>query len=234
MSALALALLLAAAPAEPPASPEVDRLVDQMLAACGGLAALKAAPARVDEGTTTSLLHPGQTARIRRLLGPGGFLRVAVLFRGTEEEVRVLRDGRATRNGEDVSGSPSHAAMVLQAARLQLPLLLHQARRFLVDRGLQEVGGKKVRVLELSVTGGLLLQAAIDPATGRILHSSGASEGGLRFATAYADFRKVKGVVVPFHEENFAQGRRTGETVLEKVELTAELPPGAADEGRRL
>jgi len=232
MTALALALLLAAPPQAPE---ELERLVERVLQAYGGEAALKATPARVEEGSTSSLLHPGEPGRTRRVVGRDGSLRVEVRFGRSPEEVRMLHDGRASRNGADVTGTPPHAAMLLQAARLQLPLLLHEARRRVTDLGLRETGGRPLRVLELALPGGMLLQVGIDMETARILRSAGGLESaGLQFATEYADFRKVKGILVPFREENFAQGRRTGETVLEKVQVLADPPPGTFGEGRSL
>jgi hypothetical protein len=49
----------------------------------------------------------------------------------------------------------------------------------------------------------------------------------LEFVTTYSDFRKVDGVLVPFREENWANGQTTGETVLRKVEFPKALPPAA-------
>jgi hypothetical protein len=51
--------------------------------------------------------------------------------------------------------------------------------------------------------------------------------GSLEFVTAYSDFRKVSGVLVPFREENFVQGRHSGTTELQTVEFLAEAPTGA-------
>ncbi|HSB21023.1 MAG TPA: hypothetical protein VLD85_13520 [Anaeromyxobacteraceae bacterium] len=229
MTALALALALAAGPPE-----SVSSLVDRVVQAYGGRRALAGFGARVEEGETTSLLHPGQRGRVRRVVTPGGSLRVEIRFPDGEEEVRVLHRGRGTRNGVDVTGSPPHAAMVLQAVRLDLPLLLQRGRRRIVDRGMQEREGRPLRVLELPLAGGLVVEADVDPSSGRILRSAGSMEQGPRFATGYSDFRKVKGILVPFREENWAQETRTGDTVLQKVEILAEPPPGSFETGTRL
>jgi hypothetical protein len=230
VTALALALALAAGPPE-----AVPALVGRVVRAYGGPRAL-AGGTRVEEGATTSILHPGESGRIRRVIAPGGSLRVEVRFSGGSEEVRVLHQGSGIRNGVDVTGSPPHAAMVLQAARLELPLLLRREGGHLVDVGIEEREGRKLRVLELPLPGGLVLRAAIDPASGRILRSTGAmAGGGLEFVTEYSDFRRVKGVLVPFREANWAQGRRTGDTRLEKVEILASPPRGSFGEtGTRL
>ena len=230
MVPLALSLLLAA----PGAAESPQALVDRVLAAYGGRAALQAAAWRVEEGRTTSLLHPGEPGRLRRVVGRDGSLRIEIGYPDGAEEVRVLHQGRATRNGLNVAGTPPHDAMLLQAARLQLPLLLHQARRRIADLGEQDRGGRTVRVLELPLPGGMILQVDIDPATARILRSTGAAAGGrLQFATEYGDFRKVQAILIPFREGNWAQGQHTGDTALEKVTILREPPPGF-DEGRSL
>jgi hypothetical protein len=232
MLALSAALLLAASPPPPE---DLDRLLARVVAAYGGEEALRAHPVRVEEGTTTSLLHPGESGRIRRVVGREGSLRVEVSFGGRTGEVRVIHQGRATRDGVDVTGTPPHAAMLLQAARLQLPLLLVSARRKLADQGLRSGPSGLLRVLDVPLPGGLVLHVAIDPETGRILRSGGDLDAaGLQFATDYGDFRKVSGILVPFHEDNFAQGQRTGETRLEKVQVRAQAPAQSFDEGRSL
>ena len=49
---------------------------------------------------------------------------------------------------------------------------------------------------------------------------------GVEFVTTYSDFRTVDGVLVPFREGNWANGKTTGETVLERVSFV----PGHAPE----
>ena len=44
--------------------------------------------------------------------------------------------------------------------------------------------------------------------------------------TTYSGFVRVAGVLVAMREENWANGRSTGETVLEKVEFPSALPEG--------
>jgi hypothetical protein len=224
-----IAAFLLAALLQAPPPPPVAAVVEQVVNAYGGRAALRAAGARVDRGSSTSVLHPGQRGAVRRVLGRGGDLRVEIRFPGADPEVRVVRRGRGVRNGVDVTGTPPHYAMVLQAARLHLPLLLLEGMARLEDLGLRERDGGTLRVLELPLGEGLLIQAGIDPASGRILRSAAAVSGALEleFATDYDDFRPVKGLLVPFHEVNYAQGTRTGETFLEAVEVQDAAPPGS-------
>jgi hypothetical protein len=223
-AALAALLSLAAAVLSPD---DVPALVRRCVDAYGGRAALARAARSRQEGTVTSLvLHAGEKGRMVRTYERPGRLRVEIAYPGSRE-VRVV-DGlaRGWRDGEEVSG-PRLSAMILQAARLDLPALLSSRGAKVVDAGRLDLGGKALRVLAVEPAPGLVVEAAIDPATGRILRSRSASKDPampLEFTTTYSDFRKVSGVLVAMHEESWANGTSTGETVLEEVEFPAKLP----------
>ena len=250
MNALVLTLLAAAvlphAPASPPpvggqspppppaAAPvvsaakgeDVPALVQRCVAAYGGKAALARAAVTRQDGRVTSLLHQGQDGRIVRAYVRPGKLRVETQWPDGTGEVRVLDGGTGWRDGEQVSG-PRLAAMILQAARLDMPALLSAWVAKVEDRGAGEVDGKPVRILSLQPAPGLVVQAEVEVATARVLRSRGTSTDPgmpLAFETTYGDFRKVDGVLVPFLERNWANGRSTGETILEKVTFPKSLP----------
>jgi hypothetical protein len=224
-ASLVVAALLATAPG---AAPEADipAIVRRCVEAYGGKAAVARAASTRQEGRVTSILHPGPPGRIVRSYARPGRLRVEVTFPGEPPEIRIVDGGRGWRNGEEVE-SARLASMILQAARLDLPALLSAWEARLEFGGTADVDGTKVQVLALQPAPGLVVEAAIDAATGRILRSRGASRDPgmpIEFVTEYGDFRKVEGVLVPFLEKNWANGRSTGETVLEKVEFPKSLP----------
>ncbi|BDG04841.1 hypothetical protein [Anaeromyxobacter oryzae] len=227
-SLVLLALALAADPA-PKASgpaPAIHALVERCVDAYGGKKAIvRLARIREEGSVTSNVLHPGAAGRISRVYQRSGKLRVEIAYPDAPREVRVLDGSRGWRFGEEVQG-PFLVSMILQAARLDLPSLLAAWEAKLVDEGTAEVDGKTLRVLALEVAPGLRIEAAIDAATGRILRSRGTGTGGmpLEFVTTYSDFRTVDGVLVAFREGNYANGRTTGDTVLEKVEFPASLP----------
>ena len=222
----AVAALVSLAAAGPPAD-EVPALVRRCVAAYGGPRALARAARSRQEGTVTSLvLRGGEKGRIARVYERPMRLRVEISYPSGGGEVRVLQGKRGWRDGEEVSG-PRLSAMILQAARLDLPALLSARGAKVASAGILELGGKNLRVLAVEPAPGLVLEAAIDPATGRILRSRGLSRDPampLEFTTTYSDFRAVSGVLVPMREENWANGMTTGETVLEKVEFPKEMP----------
>jgi hypothetical protein len=226
---LALSLSLVAATVAPArAADEVDvpAVVARCVAAYGGKEALARSAVTRQEGRVTSLLHPGQDGRMARAYVRPGKLRVETRWPDGGGEVRVLDGGHGWRDGEEVQGSRL-AAMMLQAARLDVPALLNAWVAKVEDRGRGEVEGRPVRILALRPAPGLLVEAGVDVATGRVLRSRSSSlDPGmpLEFETTYGDFRTVEGVLVPFHERNWANGRTTGETVLETVSFPRSLP----------
>jgi len=226
-AALALAPLARARPEEPSLSQVLKRALD----AYGGLPELQRRNARVEEGRVTSAMQGGQAGRLSRTFERPRRLRVEIAYPGQEAEVRVLDGARGWRNGIEVSGTVKWAAMVLQAARMDLPRLLAEERVKLVDGGSVKRDGRRLRAVTLPLGEGMTLTAEIDPETGRILRSSGKMDAGpgmaLEFATLYSDFRRVEGVLVPFREANFAQGQRTGDTVLRRAEVLRDTPQGS-------
>ena len=85
-----------------------------------------------------------------------------------------------------------------------------------------------LRALLVPMGGGIELTAFVDERSHRILRSEGSMPAGpmgrLEFWTNYSDFRRVKGVLFAFAEENFASGTRTGQTKLESIEVIDALP----------
>ncbi len=239
-AALILAVLFAW-PAAPAGADEVGDLLRKSVDAYGGEKALAGLVFR-ESGKLSATMHGGGEGTITRIYRRPDKLRVEVVMPGEAAEVRILDGKRGWRQGREASGV-AFEGMVLQAARFALPLNLLQRRRDLKDLGTVERDGKARRVLELPLGGALSLTAEIDPATGRILRSTaktvgamggksmsvGGAPGGIavEFATTYADFRKVGGVLFAFREGNFAMGQSTGETLLDKVEVLKELPAGA-------
>lgn len=224
-----LAALAASLLAAPPAPEGVAPLVRRCVEAYGGRAGLAAAARTRQVGTVTSLLHPEGGGRISRTYARPGRLRVEIAYGGAPAEVRVLDGGTGWRDGEAASG-PRLAAMMLQAARMDLPALLDAWVAKVEDRGTFSLRGRVLRVLALEPAPGLVVEAAVDPATGLILRSRGVSRDPamkLEFTTTYSDFKTVAGVLVPMREENWANGQSTGVTLLEEVTFPDALPDAA-------
>jgi hypothetical protein len=220
------ALALAAAASAALSGGQPDELVSRVARAYGGEKALARIKVWRETGTLAS---PRGVARTVRLFAPPARLRVEIAYPGGGGEVRILDGQEGWRDGEPVVGPPRDA-MILQAARLDLPGLLLRNRGRLVDLGKVEREGRTLRGIGVPMAGNLNVALIVDPKTGRILRSEGALPGPggqIRFATDYSDFRAVGGVLFAFHEENFASGQRTGETRLEKIELLDAAPAGA-------
>jgi len=224
-TALLASLALVAGPGPGPSAGPKE-LLRRCVETYGGRAALERFPAMVQEGVVKSGRRGD--GRLTRIFERPRRLRVSIAYSGNAGELRVLDGDRGWRDGEELSGGPPYLAMVLQAARLDLPLVLLRAP--VVDEGSVDRGGKRLRALSVPLGDGLSLTAELDPEGGevrRVVTRMAGPGGVVEFVTEFADFRKVSGVLVPFRETTFAQGQRTGETVLESVELLPEAPTGA-------
>jgi hypothetical protein len=216
--ALIVLFALASAFASPAAAEDVGRLIERVMNAYGGHARL-AAVGRLHATGTTSSLRTGTNGPSERWFARPDKLRIDLRYSPTHAESRILNGAQSWKDGAPVN-EPFRTAMVLQAARFRLPLIL--AERPVSDRGEANESGRTMRLLSVDVGGGLSLEVAIDPASARIERSRGVvSFGGqtMEFATAYGDFRTVDGVLFAHREAHFAMGMRTGETVLSRIEV---------------
>jgi hypothetical protein len=228
---LFLSILACGVPSGPArAAGSLDELLDRTVKAYGGEAALRKAALVRETGKVTSRMRGGTAGDIVREFERPDRLRVFIRYGGPDTEARVYDGKTGWREGKAVTGPPLDA-MVLQAARLALPLILSDRKASLVDRGTSTVDGKELRTLDLPLGNGLTLTVGIDPESGQIVRSSGTGGMGmggkpLEFVTRYSDYRRVDGVLRPFREENFANGFVTGETTLSRVEVLESFPPG--------
>jgi hypothetical protein len=195
-----------------------------MVAAYGGEAALGKIAAVREEGKVEATMRVGSSGPIVRTYARPSKLRIQIGEGPKFSEVRVLDGAKGWRNGQESTGV-AFEAMVLQAARLDVPWLLMKSKSKLVDHGNVERDGRRLQVLELPLENGLSVSAGIEPATGHILFSSGTTKtGSMTFETSYDDLRKVDGVLFAFKETNMAQGAKTAETILSKIEILKETP----------
>ena len=206
---------------------DAGALVDKMVRAYGGQAALEKSGVIREEGKVEATMRVGSSGPIVRTYARESKLRIQIGDGPKFTEVRVLNGAKGWRNGQEATGV-SYEAMVLQAARLELPWLLMKRKTKLVDKGQMERDGRQLRVLELPLENGLSVSAGIDPMTGQILFSSGKTKtGSMTFETSYDDLRMVEGVLFAFKESNLAQGTKTAETILSKIEILKEVPEDA-------
>jgi hypothetical protein len=216
-----LGCLLVAAPlcAAEPAVERTAALVDSIMAAYGGKAALAKVKAYRMEGSVFSVMR-GTFSRPDRLK--------ITLDYPDHPETRILDGRKGWRSDGKGNMGPVDdfllTSMILQAARADLPWLLDERRATI--RLLAPMDGGKLQGLEIPLGEGLTLTAYADTATGRIVRSSGVlSTQGMKtnFATDYSDFRTVDGVLFAFREANFASNQSTGNTVITKVTLNPPL-----------
>ncbi len=230
-SRLLLAVLILASPGfAQAAEDEVAELVDHVIDAYGGEAALDAAQSFRQSGETVSFLRGGAKGRIVRTFQAPDRLRVEIVYPGEAPEMRVLDGDRGWQQGQEAPPALVDA-MRLQAARLALPLLLRDAGRQVKDLGTTSAqDGRSVRSLGLALAGGLALFVDIEVPGYRILSSRGLMRRAgtaMEFGAVYHDFRRLSGVLVPGREEQHAMGQHIGYTVIEKNEILHDLDPAS-------
>jgi hypothetical protein len=209
-----LAALLIAANAH---AQSLDDVVANVMKEYGGKAAWAKVTSLRETGTVVPLMRKGDGKLTRTWQAPDT-LTVEIAY-PTETEVRIVGGDHGTRNGKEVTGG-SLDAMKLQAARLELPVLLAEKRAALKDLGTKD----GIRAIEIPLSATLALTVNIDPKTSRILRSTG-NASGLEFVVDYSDFRRVGGLLFPFAEAGMAQGMPTANTKIESITVNAPVAP---------
>ncbi|HJW95786.1 MAG TPA: hypothetical protein VJ901_19400 [Thermoanaerobaculia bacterium] len=210
-----LAALLFAFIAIPAFASDFDKLVDGVIAEYGGAAAWKSVQSIDEKGTIASAM--GGHGAMTRTWQRAHKLRVEIAY-PDHTEVRDLDGDRGTHNGKAVTGMPLDA-MTMQWARLAIPKLLIDERATLQDLGTKE----GLRLIGIPLNSALVIMAAVDPKTNHIVRSASKGTGGgqtIEFVTEYTELRKSDGLLIAFHEENFAQGMKTGDTSITTAHVT--------------
>ena len=187
----------------------LDDVVSKVMKEYGGTAAWQKVTSLRETGTVVPLMRKGDGKLTRTWSGPGK-LTVEIVY-PTETEVRIVDGDHGTRNGKDVTGG-SLDAMKLQAARLELPMLLVTKRSELKDLGTKD----RIHTIEIPLSETLALTVNVDEKTSHILRSTGKA-GALEFVVDYSDFRRVGGLLFPFAEAGMAQGMPTANTKFDAI-----------------
>lgn len=229
-----LLLVLAALPAAASADDVARQRIAEVLAVHGGRAALAKVHAYRAEGTLESRMR-GVTVRTVRVFQRPDRLKVLIDYPG-HPEARLVDGTRGWRNDGpgplEPSAGPMLDAMVLQAARADVPWILAERESLATAIEPLERDGLKLDGVEIPLGPGLVLRVYSHPLSHRVTVSQGVLEhGGMNthFETVYSDFRVVSGVVFGFREENWASGAHTGTTTIEKIVID---PPLDANEFR--
>ena len=148
-----------------PVAKSPDALIDRVLAAYGGKAALDKVKAYRMEGSVSSVMR-GNGALVRTFARPDR-LKITLDY-PNHPEARILDGGKGWRS--DGKGNMAAAegflltSMVLQAARADLPWILDERRATI--RLLAPMDGGKLQGLEIPLGEGLTLTVYADTATG--------------------------------------------------------------------
>lgn len=219
----------------PPASaqdlPDASAIIDRVLDAYGGPERLAEIESYRVEAVLEATRRPEPVNTVRVFARPSR-LRVELQYPDIPE-TRLL-DGtegwRERGTGMQPVSGMLLTAMVLQAARADLPWILDAHRGVVRVVGPVERGEQTLIGLEIAMGPTMLFRAYVDPDTHYVVESLGILVAGGRsvmFETRYSDFRQVEGFVFPHAEENFASGTRTGSTRVTRIEINPPLSPEA-------
>ncbi|MFI5372810.1 MAG: hypothetical protein ACHQ52_14735 [Candidatus Eisenbacteria bacterium] len=214
--------------------------IGEVLDAYGGRAALARVHAYRAEGRFASEMRQVTVHTVRVFSRPDR-LKVLIDYPG-HPEARLVDGRRGWRTVGpgplEPSEGPMLDAMILQAARANVPWVLAERESLArVVEGIER-DGVKLDGIEIPLDHGLLLRVYVNPVTRRVAMSQGVlSHAGMstHFETMYSDFRQVSGVLFGFKEENWASGEHTGTTTLERIVIDPPLkldeftPPPAKD-----
>lgn len=221
--ALSLVLLLISTPVF---ASEATDLVKLVISAYGGAETIEQIKSVEQSGSLESNRH-GETGTITRSFSRPDKLRIDIQIPGAPPESRVLNGERGWRDGKEVPPMMAKA-MMLQAARLDLPYLILRAGQDIKLAGpADRDNDRHPKGLEIPMAEGLRLIAIIDAKTGYIVSSHGlvsiAPNHEMEFTTIYSSHKEMNGMVVATEETHFVRGQATGKTVLDKSEVVQEL-----------
>lgn len=224
--ALALLFVLAAAPAS---ASEATDLAGRVIAAYGGAEAIGRSDSIHQTGTLESY-RAGKTGTVERSFTRPDRLRIDIRIPGEKPETRVLDGEQGWQDGQPVPPMMAKA-MLLQAARLDLPWLILQAGANIASLGpVKHDDGRILQALEIPMPDGIRLIAVVDPETGLIVRSHGRVEtapgAGVEFGTLYEGHGELDGMILDTEETHFARGQPTGKTVLQTSETVPGFPEG--------
>lgn len=221
--ALCLIFFLASTPASGSEATDLAKLV---IAAYGGAESIERNNSVKQSGALQSNRH-GKTGTVERTFSRPDKLRIEIKIPGAPPESRILNGERGWRDGKEVPPMMAKA-MLLQAARLDLPYLIMKAGKNIKMLGpIKRADNRNLKGLEIPMVDGLRLIAVVGAKTGYVVSSHGlillSPKQGMEFATLYSSHKEMNGMVFATEEAHFAQGRPTGKTVLNKSEVVQKL-----------
>lgn len=214
--------------------PTPAEVVDRVMEAYGGVDAVRRVRTLRQEGMVITAAGSEHGSTVRIATCPD---RLSLMVEyPNRTEIRIHDEegswqGPSPATLSETSG-PMTGAMALQAARTCLPGSLDVYRE---SARIVEVQPEHV-VVAVEMGPDLRLRVFVSSETGLVLRSESILSMGamsMVFASDYADYRPVDGVMFPFREEAFASGAHTASIHLDSVEVNPEgdrmrLPlPGA-------
>ncbi len=201
-------------------------LVEKIVAAYGGAAAIEKVAAVNAEGTIKAPVR-GDQGTYKRWFKRSRLLRVETAYQRSGTEVRILNGEEVWRSGggsalKAISG-PSAQAVIYQYKQLDLPYGLLKGSYNLRHVGKENVAGVATEALEVWDAEGPAMRVNVDAVSHYLVRVSGRIEFGgaaTELAAVFSDYRPVAGVPMPYRVHNFAGGMAVSETVIERYDVS--------------
>ena len=228
---LALSLLMPLASTAAGGDKKVKEFITGIVAAYGGEKAVRDAKRVYATGRITAYMRGDTGTYTRWLDRDGRKLRVETRYTKSSE-TRMLsgKHGRRGMDGdvEDVTGF-QYLAMVYQYKQQDLIYGLMTGRyKVRYDQPVTD-GAMTVEAFNIEDAEGPPMSMYVDPKTMHILEIEGRFNVNGQSATLsaqFSDFRKVKGLLVPYRIKNFGTGGvEIGETNILKYEINGKMEP---------
>jgi hypothetical protein len=228
-SALLLSLPVAAAEQDPASLALVEKIVQ----AYGGAAAIERIAAVHAEGEIKALVRNDHGTYLR-WFKRSRLLRVETAYQRSAE-TRILNGEQAWRsrgNLLEVVSGPSHLAVVYQYKQLDLPYGLLKGGYNLRYAGKESLSGVETEAMEVWDAEGPPMRINVDAANHYIVGVNGSlSQGGhsMALAVEFSDFRPVEGMPMPFRVRNHAGGQLVSETTIRRYTVNPPDDPSLFD-----
>jgi len=207
---------------------KITSIINKVVEASGGKETIESMRSLYAKGEIEAfMLHDQGTYEF--YFKQGRKLRVETRYKHSSE-LRILNGDKGYRSNdglpfEEVHG-PRYFAMVYQYKHLDILRGLANGIYNVSLEGVSSVNGDDVDILKLNDKEGTLMDIYVGKSNPLILKVTGYfSEGSkkMNLSSEFSDFRKVRGLVLPFKTTNYAEGLKIGQTVINQYVMNPDI-----------
>ena len=215
----------------PAAADEIASLIEKIITASGGKAAVTGMTAVHASGDIEAYMRRDRGEYEFFFQRPGK-LRVDTRYQRSSE-TRIINNGRGYRGTDAVPLTPVQdhrfLAMLYQYRHFDLAYGLMNGIYSVRMKGKEHLNGKPVKVMHLTADNGPPMDVYVDPETFLIVKVTGyfnVNDGrSTTLSSEFSDFRRVGDRVLPFTVINYAGGQKIAETRMKTYRINPPLEP---------